>query len=158
MNTSDPLAQLRDIHLPEPVSWWPPALGWWLVALTAMVLLIVGGWFYVKYILRKRYRKAALAELRLLQEKRQSHTNREQLAQLASLLRRVAIQTCGRHQVAPLAGDRWLRFLDESGHTDQFSNGVGRLLGEDHYRAETKMIPQELFQLAGKWIGGHRKC
>ena len=41
MNTPDPLAQLRDIHLPEPVSWWPPALGWWLVAMTVMTLLIV---------------------------------------------------------------------------------------------------------------------
>ena len=93
-----------------------------------------------------------------MREKRQDYTNQEQLEQLASLLRRVAVQGCGRHLVAPLVGERWLRFLDDSGRTDQFSKGVGRLLGEDHYRPEVKKIPEELYELAEKWIRGHRKC
>lgn len=36
--TSDPLAQLRDIHPPPPPSWWPPAPGWWILAALALVL------------------------------------------------------------------------------------------------------------------------
>ena len=32
METEDPLSQLADIHLPEAVSAWPPAVGWWLLA------------------------------------------------------------------------------------------------------------------------------
>ena len=31
---------LRDIHLPEAVSWWPPAYGWWLL----VVLLGACAW------------------------------------------------------------------------------------------------------------------
>ncbi|MDP7406676.1 MAG: DUF4381 domain-containing protein, partial [SAR324 cluster bacterium] len=27
----DPLAALRDVHLPPAVSWWPPAPGWWII-------------------------------------------------------------------------------------------------------------------------------
>ncbi len=30
--SEDPLAQLRDLHLPQAVADWPPALGWWLLA------------------------------------------------------------------------------------------------------------------------------
>ena len=38
-NQGDPLAELRDIHLPEAVSLWPLAPGWWLLlALIAAVL------------------------------------------------------------------------------------------------------------------------
>ena len=37
------LQQLRDVHVPDSVSWWPLAIGWWviigLVALIALLLL-----------------------------------------------------------------------------------------------------------------------
>ena len=28
---TDPLAELRDIHLPPEIGWWPPAYGWWIL-------------------------------------------------------------------------------------------------------------------------------
>ncbi len=38
-SANDPLAQLRDIHLPDPISWWPPAPGWWVLAVVVLALL-----------------------------------------------------------------------------------------------------------------------
>jgi len=37
---ANPLDQLRDIHLPEAVSWWPLAPGWWLLMVLTCLLLV----------------------------------------------------------------------------------------------------------------------
>ena len=43
MNPLDPATlPLRDIHLPLPVDGWPPAPGWWLVALVVASLVAAG--------------------------------------------------------------------------------------------------------------------
>ena len=38
---SDPLQQLKPLHLPPDPSWWPPAIGWWVLLL---VLVILTAW------------------------------------------------------------------------------------------------------------------
>ncbi len=40
----EPLAQLKDIHLPEQVNNYPLSLGWWLLAIvivTAIIFIIL---------------------------------------------------------------------------------------------------------------------
>ncbi len=54
---------LRDIHLPEPVSWWPLAIGWWAIII---VLILALSLLVFKLRQRKRlnqYRKTATIEL-----------------------------------------------------------------------------------------------
>jgi len=46
------LEQLRDIHLPEAVHWWPPAPGWWIVA-----ALLLGLITWLSRYLQARYRR-----------------------------------------------------------------------------------------------------
>ena len=52
--TQDPLAQLRDIHLPETVGLWPLAPGWWL-----LIALIIGALVTGIIYWRRRYQSNA---------------------------------------------------------------------------------------------------
>lgn len=158
MNGPDPLAQLRDIHLPDPVSWWPPAPGWWLLASVFFAAAWAASFFLGRYLRRNRYRKAAMRELQMIKENRLGLSSRDIVEQLARLLRQVAMQTCGRETVAPLSGTAWLRFLDNRGDTDQFTAGPGKVLGEDHYRPTVEIQLEQLLPLVEKWIKRSRQC
>jgi hypothetical protein len=158
MNSPDPLAQLRDIHLPGPISWWPPAPGWWILALILALALVVSIKFIIRHFRRNRYRKEALQELQKINVNMEGLSTRDNVEQLAMLLRRVAIHTCGRETVASLVGQAWLRFLDSKGNTKQFTAGPGRVLADGHYQPHLETDLDQLSQLIEKWIRRSRQC
>ena len=157
MPNSDPLATLRDIQLPPPVSAWPPAPGWWLLAALLLGVLIALAWQAYRYYRRTAANRAALRELRGLHNRYASDADARRLAaDLSQLLKRLALVKYPPPQVAPLYGEAWLTFLDRSGATLGFSKGVGRLLVVLPYQASVRETqPHQLYallQLAQHWI------
>lgn len=140
MMTAEALAELRDWHLPDPVSWWPPAFGWWLVAVLILIALIVArsrGWQWQHWPRRTVLQRAARRELAQLQrELETSGDRRRYLAAVSRLLRRLALAQYPAAQVAGLTGEAWLAFLDATGGAGAFSDGVGRVLIEAAYRPD----------------------
>lgn len=138
---------LRDIHLPDPVGWWPPAPGWWL--LTALILLLVGGFLGLRRRYRhRRYRRLALRELERLEQLPPA----ELAAGLSRLLRRAALCHFPRGECAGLSGEAWLAFLDRPFADNPFSEGAGRCLLEAPYRPATEIDSRALIELARRWI------
>jgi len=160
------LAQLRDIHLPAPVSWWPPAPGWWLLA-AALLLSVSGLFWWQRRRRRSRWRRIALGELARLRALLKSHQAQPQtlVGDLSILLRRAALSCFPRAEVAALHGERWLAFLDRIlGAGSSFQSGDGRLLAVAPYLPrpaidETSLLA--LFALGERWLkklpsGGRR--
>jgi hypothetical protein len=149
----DPLAGLRGYHLPDAVSWWPPAPGWWLLAGLVLLAVAVAAVLFVRRWRRRAALRAALAELDALDAELGALDPGEYARRLSRLLRRVALARYPRHTVAGLTGDAWLQFLDERGNTQAFTRGRGRLLREAPYRpgGDTQAL-RELAALARDWI------
>ncbi|WP_447969863.1 DUF4381 domain-containing protein [Nitrospira sp. M1] len=149
----DPLEQLRDLHMPDPVSLWPPAFGWWIVLLLVFLCVAIGLWF-------KRYRQAtaprrvALAALLDLQTSfNETHDTTTLMAGLSQLLRRYALVCFGRQNVAGLTGVAWLKFLDEQGKTPLFSGEqVQQALTAVPYGAQGSVDAEEMATLVKRWI------
>ena len=57
------LANLHDIVVPPPVSWWPLAWGWYLLGALLLAALAWGLVRWRRWRLANRYRDLALAEL-----------------------------------------------------------------------------------------------
>jgi hypothetical protein len=158
MNPTDPLDQLRDIHLPDPVDWWPPAPGWWLLLLLAVIAI---GLILRQLILRHRaraYRRAAALELEHIIQTWQRHQNDLLcLQQINKLLKRVALQAFPRTDVASLYGDDWARFLDLQWQRPPAAAFADTDLAAAVYSQQGQPCDVELIRkLTSSWLDQHR--
>lgn len=157
--------QLKDIHLPEAVSWWPPAAGWWLLLVTVLLLLMlifIGRKIYLKRQLRRDIRN----ELQHIRQQFERTGDKLQLASsLSILLRRASITFYPEKNLAGLTGENWLSCLDETSHRKKrklkFDSETGRvLLVAPYLPAETDLDfdAQQLLQLCQSWLlAAHRR-
>ena len=158
MNPTIDLSQLplRDIHLPGPIGWWPPAFGWWLVA----VLVLVGLALYGAHYYRARHKRAALkAMTRVRTALEQGAEPVACLQFLSTILRRFAMTSAARAagdaDVAGLIGERWLRYLDGRWNRTDFSAGLGKsLLAAPYARPNSieRRTAIELTALCTAWL------
>lgn len=157
MTPTDPLAQLRDIHLPEPVSWWPPAPGWWLLAVLSIALCTGLAIWVRKYWRRTGYRRRAREELLNLFSKAQSTGDPGVYLHGANhIVKRAALAGFPRDQVAALSGTAWLTFLKSGGL--QLDDAASELLITAPYQPSIDCDPatlEHLHQQLLHWLRKH---
>jgi hypothetical protein len=121
---------LRDLHLPDPVGWWPLAYGWWFligVALLGIGYLLYRSWCRWR---ANRPRRIALRQLTQVQADYRRGLDAVALSkQLSQLLRRAMLAYAARDEVAGLTGQRWLEWLDRGMRDQPFTAGPGRAIG-----------------------------
>lgn len=108
------LQQLSDIKAPEPVSWWPPAPGWWVLALLIVLALTWGTWLWLQHRKHTRYRKQALRILHDIEAQKQFVPPAQSLEKILSLLKRSALTAYkhSRNTIAHLYGHEFFVFLE----------------------------------------------
>jgi hypothetical protein len=154
-STTPTTLELRDIHLPEPISWWPPAPGWWFL-LGLIALIIVALFLFRHYQKKKALKKQVLAEFENICHQYGDDKNQTALVQsLSILLRRTCISFYPRSEAASLTGEAWLRFLDDTGQEKNFSSEHGRLIASAPYLSENTKLDidtEKLIQLCRRWL------
>jgi hypothetical protein len=116
------LDNLRDIITPDGVAWWPPEPGWFVVAALAAVCIVSGihAWQHARRA--TGYRRAALRELGAIEAAVASGGEAafSALVRVPNLLKRVALASHPRREVAGLTGEPWLRILQQTGGRTEF--------------------------------------
>jgi hypothetical protein len=147
---------IRDIHLPEQISWFPPAMGWWLL----IIFVPIVSYFFIALI-QRLLQKTAIKDAKKLLKKLQINENLtplEKVIELSSLLRRVAVSSDSKTNVGGLTGRAWLDYLDQSLKEAPFKNGVGRCLADAPYQKELSpdVDLTALFELAKMWLNAQK--
>lgn len=154
------LDRMHDLVVPPPVSWWPPAPGWYgVLGILVVAFVFLAARMFLHWQ-RNRYRREALAEYRRLlplldtEEKRVAG-----LTGMAVLVKRAAVSAFPRVDVASLTGDGWLAFLDRSGGAKEFSQEAASLLEKAAYGIVPDPGERKAWEAAGfvhRWLKDHR--
>lgn len=162
----NPLDQLEPLIAPAPIGWWPPAPGWWLLALLAPLLL----WGLLRLLRRLRLRLkrgpaepaldplrlAALAELAQLAKPYYGAPAGPWLQQLNNLLKRLCMQRYPQSRSHTLSSRAWLAFLDSRCPAAGLTRWM--ILVEGAYRPHCSLDDKAiegLHQAVSIWIRKH---
>jgi len=144
------LALLRDIHDAPAIPAWPPAPGWWILALLILALLVWVAYRLIQVARRRRLRARVLARLDSAFSTAAKNP-RLGIANLNHLLKQVALFRFGRRRVAGLHGMDWLEFLQSGGPADALD--VPRVLATGAWQPEPQGIDLTgLRRWAESWI------
>ncbi|MEN0035984.1 MAG: DUF4381 domain-containing protein [Cellvibrio sp.] len=156
--TSSPLDQLADIHLPDGVSWWPLAPGWWIL-LALLVVAAIGFLIWRRRKQQNHYRTLALQELDAIYARyNEAQDAAAYLQALSVLLRRTALTAYPRSFNASIKGVEWLSWLDAvcPALDNKFSGELGQSLLNNIYQKNPQIDALGLQQLSAAWINQHR--
>jgi hypothetical protein len=164
MKSSDPasLQNLNDIVLPAAVGWWPLASGWYILLGLILITLTWFGYRSTRSWIYNRYRRAALSELQLLENRINNPDERDaNLRQLPVLLKRTALSVYPRSQVASLSGKDWYQFLNSTLKKPSFSEATASTLNSVSYSAGelsdvSSQATKALLVASRSWLKHHQ--
>lgn len=146
--------QLRDVHLPEPISWWPLAISWWIL----LGLIAVGLFFSIRAFRQNRarnaYRHHAIKQLQTNYRQWQSDANTSQYLQSANVtLKRTSLHLndSARH----LSGLPWLEYLGNMAD-DNFSEQAKLALSQGVYQKSPEYDVDQIQRELAQWLSKHK--
>lgn len=156
MNPPDALSQLKDIHQPPTGGLWPPAPGWWLLALVTLVLIAVSVWLLRRHRQKTRWRRLARAELARLSAV--AEPTPEWFSSLNTLLKQIARECYPERHPEALSGQEWIDFLLAQAPADRIaSRPLVEAMVHSALQPGASADPNQALDFARHWLGG-QKC
>lgn len=145
----DNLPELRDIHLPEGVSMFPPAYGWWVILASIIAIFII-----IELVLFIRRKSKKLYAMRLIKQVHNQNIVASAL-QMSEILRRICVYKY--KAAAVLFGEEWIEFLNQHSKSKLEGKAANLLIDAPYIAQDTKTYNVEdvlvLQNFCKNWIG-----
>lgn len=143
---------LKDIHLPDVSLWWPPAPGWWVILISAVLIILFMPKF-LRWLRWKPVKKLSLRELDRIRDKLNNGESDQSVAQeISILLRRTVISYSGRAVGASTTGESWVEQLKQLTGEECFTAEQNEWLKIGQYQPSVRCEMQTMLQSCENWI------
>ena len=143
---------LRDIHLPDAISWWPPAIGWWIL----LALVIAAFIFIPKLYRRVTYtplnKVANITFKNIIDEFKVNNNDSDFIRATSQFLRQTAMSYCGRDEVAQLTGEKWVQALNNITKQEHFTPDLKQSLVNAPYQKNISIDAEQLIDAVQNWL------
>jgi hypothetical protein len=144
-----PKLNLVDIAGLDKLSFWPLAIGWWIVIAVFFILIATVSFIYIRRKLRMntpRYRM--LQELIELEKNLTPATSQRAATELSSLIRRLALHFHPRSECASLKGEDWIAWLNKNDSKKFDWSGLSEVLLVAPFQETGSVVDVHLVQKA----------
>ena len=143
----DNLPELRDIHIPQGVSFFPPAYGWRVILFGALAVVIL---FQVAKTLRRKSKKRYA--LKLIDDIPVGNAV-EAALQMSEILRRICVYKY--KSAAAIFGKEWMDFLNKKSSVKLEGEAAELLMNAPYMGKDAFGLEQvhELKAFCKSWIG-----
>ena len=143
----DNLPLLKDIHLPDPIWWFPMGYGWWFVIL--LPIAVYFAYRLSKFLYAKSKKYYALSLL-----KKATKDDIQSIVEVSEILRRVCLYKY--KDAVSLFGNEWVEFLNKHCKL-KISGQAAELLVYAPYVQNNKSYDKNIYKTIRKyvknWIG-----
>ncbi len=156
--TEAALRSLKDIAVPQPVSWMPQTWGWLALALVLLAAILAWAMVLYRRWRRNAYRREALRLLDgIAGDFRNQQTRAGATARLGELLKQTALAAWPRETISAMSGNDWVEFLNS--HQDgEIGSSLKSYLDDLEYRGDASAstdATDDLLLDARHWIERH---
>ncbi|MFT5571432.1 MAG: hypothetical protein ACI9FR_000346 [Cryomorphaceae bacterium] len=149
--------QLRDVHAPDAIGWWPLAIGWWVLAIVLVAILTYAAWRLLRRVRRERYRKIAKTELENHFANWQKNRKTDQYLQnTSSVLRRIILHINQNESLTTVSGTAWVKVLEHHSN-EPFTSATKLALAESLYQKDAATDVPAIHQELHNWVALHKR-
>lgn len=154
MDPSTLLMQLKDVHAPDPITFWPLAIGWWLLIILSMVTLSGLSYWLVRRHLKSAWKRQALKRFDELCTTYKKQPSAENLLQINRLLKQALSTANNKRDYLHLCEADWADALNSIQHknTSILNEQDLIILSKDIYARQTKALDDAALNRISLWI------
>jgi hypothetical protein len=150
MDPNSLLEQLRDVHSPESIGVWPPAIGWIILVLLIITATITIAWLSFRWYRSNAWRRAALKEFKRVQVIYIDAPSSASLSEISSLLKRCSASINQDSRILSMTGKTWRQLLETP--KSPLNEHEIELLCFGHYQPECDILDRDALSRIRKWI------